>query len=282
MRSLKWYFSFCTLLALTISLPAQEVTLPPEVRGLPGFPIAVVAKADGENVVWMTPDAGLTVIDGSFFGGDSKKALVYGATNNKTYRLWAVTAKAGKVSPVAECKVVIGAPPPGPGPGPDPVPPDPVPPDPAPNPAPIPAEGFRTLIVYESKDLTSYPASQSNILYTKEIRDYLNSKTVKGADTKTGEWRIWDKDVDATNETKLWQDALKRPRTLTIKDVAVDKYEVWSPSGLVATFPRREEAVALSSKTLPWIVISTGKTGYEGPLPKTVAETLALLKKYGG
>ena len=67
---------------------------------------------------------------------------------------------------------------------------------------------------------------------------------VKG---KGGDGRFFDQSVDNSNDAKIWQDAMKRPR-----------------SGL------------------PWIVVSNGTTGYEGPLPLTEADTLALLKKYGG
>ncbi len=84
------------------------------------------------------------------------------------------------------------------------------------------------------------------MIYAKSVRDYLNAKCVLGADNKTREWRMWDKDVDATAESQLWQDALKRPR-----------------------------------KSTPWIIVSNGKTGYEGPLPEGWVDTLALLKKYG-
>ncbi len=58
---------------------------------------------------------------------------------------------------------------------------------------------------------------------------------------------MWDAGVDASQESQLWQDALKRKRG-----------------------------------ALPWLVISNGKSGFEGPLPATVDETLTLLKKYGG
>jgi hypothetical protein len=79
------------------------------------------------------------------------------------------------------------------------------------------------------------------------VRDYLRGKCVVGADGKTSEFRIWDKDVDAAADAKHWQDALKRPRAST-----------------------------------PWLIVSDGKSGYEGPLPANVDETLALLKKFGG
>lgn len=128
-------------------------------------------------------------------------------------------------------------PPPDPGPGPGPGPP--------PSPAPIPVAGFRVLMVYESADLSKMPAAQQVILYSKPVRDYLNAKCIMGPDNKTHDWRIWDRDSDTSNESALWQAAMKRPRA-----------------------------------SVPWIIISDGKKGYEGPLPATVDETLALLKKY--
>jgi len=133
----------------------------------------------------------------------------------------------------------------GDSPRPPPIPPVP-PPDP-PSPAPIPVAGFRVLIVYESGDLTKMPAAQQAILYSKTLRDYLNVKCVAGPDSKTREWRIFDKDVDTSGESAVWQAVMKRPRS-----------------------------------AVPWIVISDGKAGHEGPLPATVDETLALLKKWGG
>jgi hypothetical protein len=84
-------------------------------------------------------------------------------------------------------------------------------------------------------------------LFDKRVRDYLNSKCVVGPDNKTREWRIYDKDVDTSGEAKLWRDAMKRER-----------------------------------KTIPWLVISTGKGGVERELPANVEDTLALLKQYGG
>lgn len=121
------------------------------------------------------------------------------------------------------------------------------PPGPAPGPAPIPVDGFRVLIVYETADLPKMPAAQVNILYSQSVRSYLNDKCVLGPDGKTREWRIWDKDVATGAESKFWQDAMKLPR-----------------------------------KQVPWIVISTGKSGFEGPLPGSVDETLALVRRYGG
>ncbi len=121
----------------------------------------------------------------------------------------------------------------------------PVPPGPTPPVPPVPPSpgGLRVLIVCETAD--PIPASQHSILYGQEVRDYLTAKCLKvdGA----AEWRIWDQNDNVTNETKEWQALFAMPR-----------------------------------KELPWIVIASPQGGYEGPLPKTVAETVALLKKFGG
>jgi hypothetical protein len=129
---------------------------------------------------------------------------------------------------------------------------EPVPPGPGPGPGPNPPVppvpgGLRVLVTYETADLGTMPRAQAAVLTNGAVRDYLNSKCATGPDGKTKEWRIWDKDVNPAAESKVWQDLTARKK---------DK--------------------------LPWITITTDKGGFEGPLPGTVEETLALLKKYGG
>ena len=158
------------------------------------------------------------------------------------YRLLAYTAKGDAPSLPAVCVVIIGDAPPGPGPE-----PGPQPPDPQPGPVPIPGDGLRVLIVYETAEASKLPIGQQSVLYSKTVRDYLNAKCPVGPDGKTKDWRIYDADVDLSGEAKTWQDAMKRPRS-----------------------------------AVPWIVISNGKTGHEGPLPKSVDEAMTLLKKFGG
>ena len=131
--------------------------------------------------------------------------------------------------------------------GPNLAPPPPPPPPPQNPDAPIPHPGFRVLMVYESSALAKMPISQQGVLYSKTVRDYLNTKCALGPDQKSRDWRCWDKDVDTSNETKLWQEAMKRPR-----------------------------------KSVPWIVISDGKTGTEQELPIDIETTMRLLRKYGG
>ena len=132
----------------------------------------------------------------------------------------------------------------GTSPVPPPVPPvPPVPPTPPTPPAPIPLEGFRVLIVYETAELGRLTGAQRAILTSTKVREYLAAKCAK--DGTQPAFRVYDKDV--VPELPWLKDAFKRPRS-----------------------------------SLPWIVVSDGKTGYEGVLPADVDATLELLRKYGG
>lgn len=64
---------------------------------------------------------------------------------------------------------------------------------------------------------------------------------------KGGEIRVRDPSDPQPNDLAKWNTAMSRPR-----------------SGL------------------PWVIISNGQTGYEGPLPESLTEWEALLAKYGG
>lgn len=132
--------------------------------------------------------------------------------------------------------------------GKDEPPPGPTPtPDPTPGEAPIAGAGLRVLVVYESGELQKLPAKQLAVIYSKPLRTWLDAKCADGPDSKTREWRMYDQNADLSAEAKTWQDAMKRPR-----------------------------------KSVPWIVISNGKTGFEGPLPADLEKTLELLKKHAG
>ncbi len=204
-------------------------------------------------LIWRLPEVNGEAIDAE---ESPDGRLLFTATPGKyTIRLLAIRLDAATGKTIAEAArvtVTIGEPPPPVPPvppGPDPKPPiPPVPPVPPLPPAPIPDKGLRVLIVYETADLSKYDKGQQQIIYAKSVRDYLNSKCPVGADGKTKEWRMWDFDIAADGESKLWQDAFKRK-------------------------PARDK--------LPWLIVSDGKSGYEGPLPATVADMLALLRKYG-
>lgn len=59
------------------------------------------------------------------------------------------------------------------------------------------------------------------------------------------QWRMFDDDVDQSQLEQKWKDALARPRA-----------------------------------SLPWLVASNGKTGFEGPLPSSVTDLIAVLEKH--
>lgn len=170
------------------------------------------------------------------------KTIIFVAAREGVYWVGASTAVDGKASLPVWVMIKVGIPPP-PVP---PVPPaPPVPPVPPPSPAPIPVDGLRVLIVYDVAKLSTMTKEQQGVLFSTKVRNYLNSKTAVGPDNKTHEWRMWPSNVDATYETPMWKTAFARPRT-----------------------------------QLPWITISNGKTGYEGPLPGTIDEALALIQRY--
>ncbi len=270
--------------------------LPAKMTAEVGDFIEVVADTNGENVWWLVTDPALKM----FPPGRLKdsKAIVLIAKRDGTYSVYAWTAVGGKSHAAAVCVITVGTPIPPPPPPPDPakvvaVPQvvgrdrttatqmllavgllfadgdgdrlrpvvQQVPPagltvplgtrvtltyDVAPvDPAPIPVAGLRVLIVYESAEATKLPAAQQSSLYSQGMRDEFNAKCVVGPDGKTKEWRIYDKDVAMGGESKLWQDAMKRSRA-----------------------------------SVPWVVVSNGVAGFEGPLPGTVADMKALLAKY--
>lgn len=226
------------LLLLVLAMPAwgQTVTLPAEVKAEPGTFAVVVAQTDCATLQWVNLDPGLSLIPPALLK-DSRSAVVMAGRAGR-YRLLAYGAKDNAASPPAVVVVVVGEAPPTP-----PVPPDPTPP----SPAPIPVAGFRVLIVYETAELSKLPPEQLVALNSQEVRQYLQAHCVLGPDGKTREWRLWDKDVNTSGESPLWQAAMQRPR-----------------------------------QSVPWIILSDGKTGFEGPLPSDTAALLALLKKYGG
>lgn len=240
--------------------PPVDIDLPSVFKVKPGRISKLIAKTSLKELRWMSLSEDVDIIP-----SDNGKWVVISVSPSTemlrslrgsplNYRIAAYGAKivgteAVPVDPVyVNLLVDIPPQPVPPTPPIPPVPPvPPTPPTPPPSPAPIPAAGNRVLIIYESADLSKYPATQYGIIMSQEVRAYLNSKCVAGADGKTKEWRMWDKDTDTTYESQIWKDAIKTKTT-----------------------------------TLPWIIISTGTTGFSGPLPADRAATLALLRQYFG
>jgi hypothetical protein len=126
-------------------------------------------------------------------------------------------------------------------PKPDPEPEPPEPPKPD-DVAPIPGDGLRVLIVYEQDDQAKYKPDQIKQLYSLTLRKWLNEKCVKDA-AGNAQFRVLDEEVEG--ESSIWLTALKRKRD-----------------------------------AMPWIIISNGKTGFEGPLPDKESDTKTLIERF--
>lgn len=134
-----------------------------------------------------------------------------------------------------------------------------VPPGPTPTPkpdgaSPFPGPGLHVLLVYDSAK-TNRPAGELAVMNgTETMRDYLDAKCVVGPNPKEvddrgqpmREWRIWPANADVSKARPVWREAFA-------KKGAGD-----------------------------WILIGDGKAGFSGPAPKTEAEMMTLLKKFGG
>ncbi len=240
----KQLLSLGTLLVLSCALLAAPpaIDIPEEVKPA-GQYVNLLPKTDATSVLYIGM-SGIDPVPSAVLKDSRTFLLDTRGLQAGRYRFVAVAAGKDGEQVRKDFTVIVGEVPPVP---PGPVPPGPTPPGPAPGPSPFPGDGLRVLIIFESGELSKYPAPQQAALYSKSVRDYLNSKCPAGADGKTKEWRMWDKDVDASAEAEHWQNGLKRER-----------------------------------KSVPWIVIGTGKAGYEGPLPADSDALLKLLQKYGG
>jgi len=236
----KMKLSLCAaLLCLSGAVAAPpQIEIQPEQKPVDGW-VRVVPKTDAVSVVYISLD-GLSPFPSEEL--KDVRRLIVPVHNAKAgkYRFVAVAASKEGDQVRVDFVVTVGTQPPAPPPPQPPQPPQPPKVD-----LPIAGDGLKVLVVFDEQNQSKLTAGQQAILYGAEMRNYLNSKCVAGPDGKTKEFRIWDKDVDATSESKQWQDAFKRKRN-----------------------------------ELPWLVISNGKTGFEGPLPKTVSEAVELIKKY--
>lgn len=123
--------------------------------------------------------------------------------------------------------------------------PDPEPdPDPDDEPAPIPVAGFRVLIIEESAERSKLPVGQLAIILGESTREYLKANCTREDDGGEA-FRIYDQHTDVSDDYPVWKTAMERPR-----------------------------------ESLPWVIISNGKTGFEGPLPATPEEFISLCEKY--
>jgi len=238
-RSLSAAVIFLTAILLIAADAPKHKSTPLVIQGdtlivVKTLPCKVVAPAGATLYDWSYPD------NVKAFAEDNVLTVTFAQKGSFVVRVRMTTIDFDKKAVTritGEIEVNYGGVQPGPGPGPGPDPPKP-------DPSPIPEAGLRVLIVEDAKNRNKLPPAQFAIIFDKGLRDYLNSKCAQ--DGKVKAWRIWPDGVDATAESKTWQDAMKRDR-----------------------------------KSLPWIIVSNHPHGgYEGPLPADVDQTLALVKKY--
>lgn len=240
---MKYRLSILSLLLAFTSVFGVDLSVE-NVKGKVNQFIRVKAVTTGKVVQWVAVDPELNLFPVELLK-DTKTAVVVASSPGK-YRLIAYTAEGDVPSlPVTATIDVEGTTPPVPPPGPTPDPTPPQPPTPPLPPAPIPVAGLRVLIVYDATKETELPVSQQAIIRGKKMDDYLNAKCAIGPDGKTREFRMWPATTVLTDDVPpLWVEAMKREK-----------------------------------KSFPWLMVSDGKTGYEGPLPQTVDQTIAIIDK---
>lgn len=104
--------------------------------------------------------------------------------------------------------------------------------------------GLRVLITYRNDGLADLPESQRDMLQSASLRTDLTAACAKGKDGSP-EWRIWAVETTVNDTLPVWQKLMAVPRGAA-----------------------------------EWIVIQNGGRGYSGPLPKTEAEVIALVRRY--
>lgn len=230
------------VLWLSAVCQAAEIKVTGPDRQNPGMPVFFNTTGVKQSDAY---DLFIVPASGDFFVLFDKDGAPVGVYSNMTpgvYTAVLVAHSEGKILKSLHA-VTIGTPKP-----PEPTPPEPEPPVPVP-PGP---SGFRVLILEETAERAKLPKAQLSALLSTKAREYLNTKTPKGADGKTPEWRMLDDDhTDTSFLAENWKLAVERAR--------------------------KE-----SAGKLPWIIVSDGAKGESRAFPQTEAELLELLRKYGG
>lgn len=130
------------------------------------------------------------------------------------------------------------------GPTPEPPKPDKPTPD-EPIVKPLPAEGLRVLIVSENEARHELSPGQVGEIFGTKLAAYLNENCVKVGGKP--EWRILDPHAPMEAASEVWVEAMRRPRSAH-----------------------------------HWLLVSNGKAGWEGPLPKTADEVIAIVERVKG
>jgi hypothetical protein len=266
-----WCVSAVVLLAVTLAAPAQDKTVQqsqrpaqkvkkkaaPSRRGavplvvsgdtvvvVRSFPVKVTAGEGADLYFWEIPPGVVAAPDDDDDRVLNVKSAPKGVHSVRVTTMTFVFTDAKKApDKVKERGVTELVVGDVPTPGPTPdPPPDPPTPDVKPF---IDAPGFYVMVIYETGKKETLTRGQDAAINGDEFRSYLLRKS-KSADGKNL-WRLADPDATAEHDEPWVRTLLSRPR-----------------------------------KEVPWVILGQGKQWYEGPLPKTYGEVIALVKKYGG
>ena len=109
---------------------------------------------------------------------------------------------------------------------------------------PVPGDGLHLLVIYETDDRVSMPAGQRSIIDSVPVRQWLREKGFVDENHKSTA-RFFDPQTELVEEDQWFRDAL-----------------------------------ALKTESLPWMIVSNGKSGFSGPLPKTIEEFKAVVGRF--
>ena len=109
----------------------------------------------------------------------------------------------------------------------------------------IDGKGLRVMIVEETAERTKLPKEQVAIFGSEEVRALLNEKCTKEKEGNHPAWWIFDDDSSLENIPKSWQKAFEK------------RYQ-----------------------PPPSVMVSNGRKGFSGPLPKDVENFKTLINKY--
>ncbi len=226
-----------------VAVVAPEIKLPEKITGKVGAYITVSAVTNGTTVRWFTTADELNVFPATML--KDTRSTVVSALEPGEYKLVGYTALGDVPSEPSICIVVVqGKTPPTPvPPTPTPTPPGPTP-DPKPDVVPIAEKGLRVLLIYNDDDLLKPEnAKYLGVINSTKIAAYCAAACVKV--NGQPEVRFVDDNETFAHESKIWQDAIKRPRT--------SKF---------------------------WVLVSNGDAGEEGPCPDNEDAFIELCKKY--
>jgi len=232
-------------------VPASEAisTLKPDEWYVVESTRELIVLSSPAGVVDIESAAGPIKVRGLFADGTGKietrgyrAAFVYFITASSPGKVELILIPAGVSTETDIVRQVLTVS--GIGPNPPPVVDPVVPVDPIVPPTPTVGK-LKLMILEDPSQRASLPASQVAVLTGQTLREYAKSHCT--ATDGAADFRMLSVRQDVSNQAAWIKAAFAEPRA-----------------------------------SLPFLVVSNGTSGFAGPLPATVAETMTLLQRYGG